>query len=318
VSSNGYLTFGREARQFFNLPLPNTAAPGLLIAPYWDDLSPHGGSVYTLLEGTAPNRRMTIQWDGFGYFGSAARATFQVTLYELDGRIVFRYLDVTDADFAKDRGASATVGIQNNTGEFAYQYAFGGGVISDGMVVEYVRDDSNVEALTWLVSGQRLTLRDPANRPTSRSLSVMSRDPGLRPPAIGSTSDPSRWGAKLRLKNPATGEEEIALLPASGWRASRNGYRYRGPGACSSVMLRKGSMRARCRGDTVSFSLQEPMQGVLAVILELGRKTAYCASFGGNVTRDSGIGFGKSGTTGQFMARDAPAPSACPITPSWM
>jgi hypothetical protein len=118
ISSNGYLTFEGPAVDFTNDSLPNTAlAPNAVIAPYWDDLDPSSGGVIRYLrEGSAPERRLTVEWRDVPYYASPSRVTFQATLYEADQRIEFRYLDVESGDALRARGASATAGIEGVRG----------------------------------------------------------------------------------------------------------------------------------------------------------------------------------------------------------
>jgi subtilisin family serine protease len=138
VSSNGYLTFGFSGSSYYNERIPNAAQPSDLIAVYWDDLNPSsGGEVVYLLEGSAPSRSLTVEWRGVRYFGSSGAATFQATLYEADGRIVLRYLDVVSGNASHDRGVSASVGIEDATGQRGIQYSHNESAISNGMAIEF-------------------------------------------------------------------------------------------------------------------------------------------------------------------------------------
>jgi subtilisin family serine protease len=117
ISSNGYLTFGGPAVDWSNESLPNLEDPNAMIAVYWDDLDPSAGGVIRYLrEGIEPDRKLTIEWRDVPYFASTARATFQVTLYERDQHMELRYLQVESGDPFRDRGASASVGIEDETG----------------------------------------------------------------------------------------------------------------------------------------------------------------------------------------------------------
>ena len=138
ISSNGYLTFGFSGSSYYNERIPHAAQPSDLIAVYWDDLNPtSGGEVVYLLEGSAPSRSLTVEWRGVPYFGSGGTATIQATLYEADGRIVFRYLDVVSGNASHDRGISATVGIEDATGQRGLQYSHDESAISNGMAIEF-------------------------------------------------------------------------------------------------------------------------------------------------------------------------------------
>jgi subtilisin family serine protease len=314
ISSNGYLTFDGQADDYHNLELPNSEAPTSLIAPYWDDLHTGiVGSVFALREGTAPDRTLTIQWHNFLYYRAAGRTTFQVTLHERDGRIVFRYLDVANAEPGRARGASATVGIQDASGRFATQYSAGEPSLDDAMAIEFRVEALPAAPVVQGVAGRRLRLRDAAGRADRRRLDVSSRDARITPPPLGTADDPSREGATLRIGNPATGETAAIALPASGWKASKRGYRFSGRGACRRVVLQKGGLSASCRGAAIGFSLDEPQQSALVVQLEVGGESAFCTRFGGTVRNDYGIGHGRSAGRGAFDASKAPAPATCPL-----
>ena len=125
ISSNGYVTFGSSGVEYLNTPLPSPLLPDNLIAPFWDDLNPAaGGMVYSLLEGTAPDRHLTIAWVDVPHLSSADPVSFEVTLYEGSGDIVFQYLDTNMSNPTLDFGASATVGIEDSDGIRANLYTF--------------------------------------------------------------------------------------------------------------------------------------------------------------------------------------------------
>ncbi len=132
VGVNGILEFENnfDFSPFFNFPIPSNRQPNGFIAPYWDDLYPglsSSGNIYTLLEGTAPNRRLTIAWvellfyaDDFGDDPVAdSPVTFEVILYEGSNDIVFQYPRAYQAD-------SATIGIEHQSGDFGLQYLYNG------------------------------------------------------------------------------------------------------------------------------------------------------------------------------------------------
>ena len=82
----------------------------------WDDLNPEAGDgVFYLLEGTAPNRRLTVEWSQAELAGGSGPVTFEVTLFETSNQILLQYQDVTFGN-ASDNGATAVVGVQNVTG----------------------------------------------------------------------------------------------------------------------------------------------------------------------------------------------------------
>lgn len=158
VSANGYLTFGADGGSGTNTGLPSPAAPNDLIAPFWDDLNPEpGGAVYVLAEGVAPLRRTTIAWEGVRHAGGTGDVSFQVTLYESGGDIVFRYLDTVTGDAAYDRGASATIGVEDVAGTDATLYSFDQALIS------------NLDALRFSTRKDVLLVDDDDGDPNVRS-----------------------------------------------------------------------------------------------------------------------------------------------------
>ena len=134
VGSNGMLKFQSSSgfSEHFNTPIPGSTEPNGFIAPYWDDLNPglnETANIYTLLEGTAPNRRLTIAWVALPFYGEDdpeipenpdTPVTFEVTLYEGNSDIVFQY------DGAAYTAEYATIGIEHSSGGFGLQYLFNG------------------------------------------------------------------------------------------------------------------------------------------------------------------------------------------------
>ncbi len=121
VSSNGYLSFSppTPGSLLTETCMPSRTGANHLIAPYWDDLNPGAsatGGAFALLQGTAPYRRLTIEWKDVPHATSVGLVTFEVTLYETTGQIHFRYKDVLFGVPALDNGASAVVGVENRTG----------------------------------------------------------------------------------------------------------------------------------------------------------------------------------------------------------
>ncbi|HSH02163.1 MAG TPA: hypothetical protein VLL52_06540 [Anaerolineae bacterium] len=115
-----------------NGALPNSA--GLGVYTFWDDIDSDTGDVYYEVLGTAPNRRLVVQWHQRPRFSNIGDATFQATLYETTNEITFNYLDVDFGNATYDEGNSATVGINRNL-DTALQYSFNTPVITDGLAI---------------------------------------------------------------------------------------------------------------------------------------------------------------------------------------
>ena len=165
------------------------------------------------------------------------------------------------------------------------------------------------------VSGHRLRVVDRRDNPERRRLRLTSRDEAILAPDAGSLGDPTLHGAHLRLVHPIRGEEDVQELPADGWTA-RPGpvFVYSDPrrafGACARAELRDGKLDVRCRGDGLSFTLDEASQDELIAALEVGVETVLCMHFGGDVRTDASL---DDRASGLFSARDAPAPAHCAL-----
>jgi hypothetical protein len=130
VSLNGFISCSGvpSGTTYDNRALPDPrwkSGSQVLIAPFWDDLSPVTGT--SKVEWWAKSGAMTIvQWTGFAlYSNPAARLTFRVTFEQNQaqnrGYVLFQYLQMTGTSAD---GAKATVGIQSGNGYAANQYAF--------------------------------------------------------------------------------------------------------------------------------------------------------------------------------------------------
>lgn len=95
VGSNGQLAFTSPGAEtgVATTVIPSTAGLEDFIAAFWTDLDPSaGGTIQTLTQGSAPNRRFTIEWDSVPTSNGAGNASFQIVLFETTGRIEIRVL----------------------------------------------------------------------------------------------------------------------------------------------------------------------------------------------------------------------------------
>lgn len=146
ISSNGFLTFSDpgNAWVYSNTSLPNLSSPNGIAAPFWDDLNPSsGGVIYSLLEGTAPNRRLTISWVDVPHYSSVGTASFQAILYEGSNDIVYQYLDTIFDDTYSDNGQSATVGVEDQAGTNATQISYNQATITDNSAYRLIAQTPN-------------------------------------------------------------------------------------------------------------------------------------------------------------------------------
>jgi hypothetical protein len=121
VNSNGLLKPGSSVTQ--SAPANNLASilTAPQIAPYWDHLQVGtNGKVHFKLVGTAPNRKMVVEWLNMQVprvgSGSPGSATFQCWLYESTGQIEFVYGGGLVTNTLE---GGASIGIGSPAGTFA-------------------------------------------------------------------------------------------------------------------------------------------------------------------------------------------------------
>ncbi|HVH36385.1 MAG TPA: hypothetical protein VM847_20000, partial [Tahibacter sp.] len=144
------------------------------IAPYWDLLGSHGAVYYTTV-GTAPNRRLIVQWndkDHARYPNQAGGVTFQAVLEEGTGRIHYVYRDLTFDVVAEpnpDFGGSATVGLVGFTPMTDdppfREYSYNNPILKEGQVITWTPVDVPRHAsgdVLVEVGAPRLTLTSAA------------------------------------------------------------------------------------------------------------------------------------------------------------
>lgn len=115
VGTNGYVTFAPQGPEYVNDPIPTSAPPNAMIAPWWDDLDNVAVSVHE--EGTAPNRSVVIQWDSAQRWLDSAAGTvkFQVILHEGPSGL-FELRWGPSSGIASPGSWDATSGYENATG----------------------------------------------------------------------------------------------------------------------------------------------------------------------------------------------------------
>ncbi|HTU99610.1 MAG TPA: S8 family serine peptidase, partial [Luteitalea sp.] len=138
VGTNGYIQFGTPQffSDFVHTAIPNPTVPNTAIYALWDDLIVDvGGSVRTELVGTAPDRQFVIEWRDVNFLADFSLSVrFEIVLHE-DGRILTQYY--TADPEPQQKGSSATVGLENETGTDAFQYSFNSQSLSSGLAILY-------------------------------------------------------------------------------------------------------------------------------------------------------------------------------------
>ena len=93
------------------------------------------GQMFTKSSGTAPNRSFLIEWRNVAFFGSPALLIDVEAQLNEDGTVVTRYRNL--GPDPRQRGNSATVGIENDSGTVAFQYSSNAAVLSDGQSIRF-------------------------------------------------------------------------------------------------------------------------------------------------------------------------------------
>ncbi|MEU9360586.1 S8 family serine peptidase [Streptomyces sp. NPDC048301] len=134
VTTDGLVNFlSSRVGDYNNTALPTTGVNAVkgFVAPLWDDLTlDKKSSVQTATTGAKGSRKFAIVWNNAAYAnGTAGRATFEAVFDEATGAVTFQYKSVAD------QGEGATVGIADQAGTDAFQYAYNQPVIADGTAV---------------------------------------------------------------------------------------------------------------------------------------------------------------------------------------
>jgi hypothetical protein len=134
ISTNGLISFEEPAGQYSNGSIPSEVDPNAAIYAYWDDLyADNNTAIYTASGGAEPERWLTVEWRGITFHDDNVRVDIEATLYE-DGRVLLEYRNI-DASSDRERGASATIGLEDAAGEDALQYSVNEAVLSDGQAI---------------------------------------------------------------------------------------------------------------------------------------------------------------------------------------
>ena len=110
IGNNGAIILGSTTAQ---VPSANTSmltAP-VGLYPFWDDLASSGAGIWFQTIGTAPNRKLIVQWekDRLGAVGNSVK--FELIIDEATQEIFYLYEDVITGSLAYDNGASASIGL---------------------------------------------------------------------------------------------------------------------------------------------------------------------------------------------------------------
>lgn len=120
VCSNGWASFTSTSTAYNNAPIPSTAEPNHLLAPFWDDLYPPGGGTIWYYYDAA-NSRFILEFDNvMSYTSPRTPQKFEMILYP-NGDMDFVYHTIQ----APCVNAN-TVGIENGAGTDGIQITYNG------------------------------------------------------------------------------------------------------------------------------------------------------------------------------------------------
>ncbi|MCH9659347.1 MAG: M36 family metallopeptidase [Bacteroidetes bacterium] len=112
ISSNGFISFnaGADDGCCSGPTIPTAGGEDNFIAFVWEDVNPSaGGDIRYETVGTAPNRKMVMEFDNVPYFGSSDAVTTQVHLFEGTNEIEIHSTNIP-------ANGNATQGVENSTG----------------------------------------------------------------------------------------------------------------------------------------------------------------------------------------------------------
>ena len=150
VGSNGYITFGAGAVDWYNQSLADETEPR--IAAWYDDWDlRESGEVRYGVHGVAPSRVFVVAWIDVKSFPgdlSPDGATFQIHLHEGSHTVEMHYADVTVSNPDLSLGRSATIGLDEGVGRF-HEYSFDRASLSDGMALRFEVMDGSMSEVIW-------------------------------------------------------------------------------------------------------------------------------------------------------------------------
>jgi hypothetical protein len=137
VSTNGFISFDTNLVNpgVTNLALPQSDNPNGVVAPFWDDFVVDAAASLSTSDTTLGGERVfVVEWNNVLFYNSTRRVRFSALLFAY-GRIVFNYADLDAVPGGVvERGAAATVGIENQSGTAAVQRSF-----NQPLLIEFVR-----------------------------------------------------------------------------------------------------------------------------------------------------------------------------------
>ncbi|MFY1632724.1 hypothetical protein ACN27F_05435 [Solwaraspora sp. WMMB335] len=139
VDTSGILTFIDPGGSHpVPVGVPSAGGPDAMIAAFWDDLIVDAqASVVTQARGSGPFQEFVVEWrDVRRAADPTERVTFQITL-SAQGYWTVSYTGIDPAS-PGERGAYATIGVENTDGSAGLEYSAGAAVLVDDRAVVFL------------------------------------------------------------------------------------------------------------------------------------------------------------------------------------
>lgn len=136
VCSNGWLSFSDGIDSSYSGRVPDSLAPNNVLAPFWTDLYPAGGSygnVYFFQDTLSGRNRTIVEWDSVAGFNSGTLYKLEVVLDATNDAVFFQYKYSNNW-----AGQAASIGIENTTGKAGL--AVGQSNLANGYAVKFYTD----------------------------------------------------------------------------------------------------------------------------------------------------------------------------------
>jgi hypothetical protein len=174
IGNNGAALFNVIAGDVSTANAAMSSAPNYFIAPFWDDIDSDTGNVYWKTVGTAPNRKVVVEWYNRPHYSNVGSATFEMILFE-NGNIQYQYLDTDFGNASYNFGASATSGIRGADAANSLQYSFNQAMLNSGLSLCFVKPDNppcDVLDVPWLTVSPTSTVGLTGTPPSTQQLTV--------------------------------------------------------------------------------------------------------------------------------------------------
>lgn len=202
MATDGYLCFGgsvhcTSSSTYTNQNLPSASLPNNLIAPFWDDLEWDTGSSFLWrIDGAAPNRTMTFEWNDFEFYDGSSDGNdlvFQVVLTETGEwsirnapRAMPASTDPSVIGSSRRWGSQATIGAEGPDGTGAVNISFDDPTAS---ALCHSFTPGSTTSGTFGTCVAKISPDDQQNQlPTTGSLTLVAGNPGnlfLKMKAVG-------------------------------------------------------------------------------------------------------------------------------------